>query len=171
MMTNGSSACEDRDKARKIALERVSGYLVTMVNLYHDTMPKSTGRHHLAGRPAVLRDIAGNDPEAFLDQLIAGGYMLVGNPEEVSEQLTAYSAVGCDQLVFGLPQDLHHDEILEMHRDFSATRSSASTTPTRSTPPIATGRRPFPNTSRFSRPLADFVPPTVLPVTAALGQL
>ena len=40
--------------------------------------------------------------------------MLVGNPEEVSEQLEAYKSVGCDQLVFGLPQDLHHDEIIEL---------------------------------------------------------
>ena len=41
MMTNGVLCFEDRDKARRLALERVNGYLVTMVNLYHDTMPKS----------------------------------------------------------------------------------------------------------------------------------
>ena len=58
--------------------------------------------------------VAGGDPDALLDELIAGGYMMVGNPEEVSEQLEAYKTVGCDQLVFGLPQDLHHDEILEL---------------------------------------------------------
>ena len=41
MMTNGVICLEDRARAREIALERVNGYLVTMVNLYHDTMPKS----------------------------------------------------------------------------------------------------------------------------------
>ena len=57
---------------------------VTMVNLYHDTMPKSTDAITWPEAPIVLRDIAGNDPDAFLDELIKGGYMLVGNPEEVS---------------------------------------------------------------------------------------
>src|SRR4029078_8554827 len=42
------------------------------------------------------------------------GHMMVGNPDEVSEQLEAYKTVGCDQLVFGLPQDLHRDEIHEL---------------------------------------------------------
>ena len=41
MMTNGVLCFEDRKKARQMALERVNSYLVTMVNLYHDTMPKS----------------------------------------------------------------------------------------------------------------------------------
>ena len=40
--------------------------------------------------------------------------MMVGNPDEVSEQLEAYKSVGCDQLVFGIPQDLHRDEVLEL---------------------------------------------------------
>ena len=118
MMTNAVICFEDRDKARKIALDRVAGYLVTMVNLYHDTMPKSTDAITWPEAPIVLRDIAGNDPEAFLDELIAGGYMLVGNPEEVSEQLESYKSVGCDQLVFGMPQDLHKDEILELLETF-----------------------------------------------------
>ena len=115
MMTNGVLCFEDRDKARKLALERVDGYLVTMVNLYHDTMPKSPDAITWPSAPIVLEDlVAGGDPDALLDELIAGGYMMVGNPEEVSEQLEAYKTVGCDQLVFGLPQDLHHDEILEL---------------------------------------------------------
>ena len=80
MMTNAVICFEDRKKARKIALDRVAGYLVTMVNLYHDTMPKSTDAITWPEAPIVLRDIAGNDPDAFLDELIAGGYMLVRQP-------------------------------------------------------------------------------------------
>ncbi len=114
MMTNAVICFEDRDKARQVALDRVNGYLVTMVNLYHDTMPKSPDAITWPSPPIRLRDIAGPDPDAFLDELIKGGFMMVGNPEEVSEQLSAYSTVGCDQLVFGIPGDFYHDEVLEM---------------------------------------------------------
>lgn len=81
-----------------------------MVNLYHDTMPKSPD--------AVVWP---NPPEryelddALLDELIAAGYMLCGNPEEVAEQLVAYQDVGCDQLVFAVPDEgTTHEECLEM---------------------------------------------------------
>jgi hypothetical protein len=51
----------------------------------------------------------------MLDQIIEAGYMLCGNPEEVSEQLEAYQSVGCDQVVFGLPiEGMQHEEIKEM---------------------------------------------------------
>ena len=85
MMTNGVLCFEDREKARRLALERVNGYLVTMVNLYHDTMPKSPDAITWPSPPVVLKDlVAGGDPDALLDELIAGGHMMVGNPEEVS---------------------------------------------------------------------------------------
>ncbi len=168
MMTNAVICFEDRDKARKIALERVSGYLVTMVNLYHDTMPKSTDAITWPDAPLVLRDIAGNDPEAFLDQLIAGGYMLVGNPEEVSEQLKAYSSVGCDQLVFGMPQDLHKDEILELLETFGdQVIREHDPDPVHSTDYYRATA--VPKYGKFSEPLPDIEWPTVLPVTAAIG--
>ena len=40
--------------------------------------------------------------------------MLCGTPDEVAEQITKYESVGCDQLVFGLPSAMEHDEVLEM---------------------------------------------------------
>jgi hypothetical protein len=53
--------------------------------------------------------------DELLDMLIAEGYMLCGNPEEVAEQLVAYQSVGCDQLVFGTPDEgAEHDDIVEM---------------------------------------------------------
>jgi len=53
--------------------------------------------------------------DELLDQLIAGGYMLCGTPEEVCEQVVRYQEVGCDQVVFGLPgEGIEHEEILEM---------------------------------------------------------
>ena len=104
----------DREEARKIALRNGRGYLVTMVNLYHDTMPKSQDAITWPSAPLSLRDLSAGDEDALLDELIEGGYMLCGTPDEVSEQISRWGDVGMDQLVFGLPvEGLHHDEILE----------------------------------------------------------
>jgi hypothetical protein len=95
--------------------------------------------------------------------------MMVGNPEEVSQQLENYKQVGCDQLVFGLPQDLHHDEILELLELFgdkvipehdkdrlhSADRYRATAVP---------------KYDMFSKPLPDVDWPTALPVTATAAD-
>ena len=40
---------------------------------------------------------------------------LCGNPEEVCEQVVAYQDVGCDQLVFGVPDEGYtHEQTIEM---------------------------------------------------------
>ena len=69
-----------------------------MVNLYHDTMPKSPDAITWPQAP-----IAVPWTEELLDQLIEGGYMLCGTPDEVCEQVERYQSVGCDQVVFGCP--------------------------------------------------------------------
>ena len=110
MMTNAVICLEDRDRAREVAMSVGRGYLVTMVNMYHDTMPKSPD--------AVVWPDAPTDPgwtDEILDMVIEGGYMLCGTPEEVCEQVAAYQDVGCDQLVFGLPiEGMHQEEMEEM---------------------------------------------------------
>ena len=91
--------------------------------------------------------------------------MLVGNPEEVSEQLEAYKTVGCDQLVFGLPQDLQRDEILEILELFGD-KVIPEHDPDRvhSTDRYrATAKPKYPT---FNHPLPDVEWPTVVPVTA-----
>jgi alkanesulfonate monooxygenase SsuD/methylene tetrahydromethanopterin reductase-like flavin-dependent oxidoreductase (luciferase family) len=109
MMTNACICLKDRDRAREIAKKR-TGYRVTMVNMYHDTMPKSPDAVVWPNPP---RKVEWTDE--ILDLAIAGGYMLCGTPEEVCEQLEAYRAVGCDQVVFGVPDEGYtHDETLEM---------------------------------------------------------
>ena len=115
MMTNAVICFEDRKKARehrarpRRRLPRDDGEPVPR----HDA--EVARRHHLAQRADRLaRSGCGWRPDAMLDQMIEGGYMMFGTPDEVSEQLSAYSSVGCDQIVFGLPQDLHRDEILEL---------------------------------------------------------
>ncbi len=110
MMTNAVICLEDRDEARAMAKRNLRGYRVTMVNLYHDSMPQSPD--------AIVwphpRDRFELD-DAMLDFAIEGGYMLCGNPEEVCEQVQAYQDVGCDQLVFGTPDEgYNHDQVIEM---------------------------------------------------------
>ena len=110
MMTNAVICLKDRKRAREIAMTKGRGYLVTMVNLYHDTMPKSPDAIVWPDRP---RDVEWT--EEHLDKLIAEGHMLCGTPEEVCEQVVRYQDVGCDQVAFGLPgEGIHHEEILEM---------------------------------------------------------
>lgn len=110
MMTNACICLKDRDRARQVAMSAGRGYLVTMVNMYHDTMPKSPDAITWPNAPIQLPWT-----EELLDQLIEGGYLLCGTPEEVSEQVVRYQSVGCDQVVFGLPgEGMEHDEILEM---------------------------------------------------------
>ena len=43
----------------------------------------------------------------------SGGSLLCGSPEEICEQLQAYADTGVDQVTFGFPNDLEHDEALE----------------------------------------------------------
>ena len=113
MITNSVICCETREEARNIALRNGRGYLVTMVNLYHDTMPKSQDAITWPTSPLQLRDLAAGDPDALLDGLIEAGYMLIGTPDEVCEQITNWGNVGMDQLCFGLPiEGMHHEEIL-----------------------------------------------------------
>ena len=112
MMTNSVICLKDRERAREIAKAKGRGYLVTMVNLYHDTMPKSSDAIVWPNTP-ISASLDWTDE--LLDQLIEGGFMLCGNPEEVAHQLEAYQSVGCDQVVFGLPiEGMRHDEIEEM---------------------------------------------------------
>jgi alkanesulfonate monooxygenase SsuD/methylene tetrahydromethanopterin reductase-like flavin-dependent oxidoreductase (luciferase family) len=167
MMTNAVLCFEDREKARKLALERVSSYLVTMVNLYHDTMPKSPDAITWPAPPVVLKDLVGEgDPDELLDNLIAGGYMMVGNPEEVSEQLEAYKSVGCDQLVFGLPQDLHPDENLELLELFGD-KVIPEHDPDRTHSTDRYRAKAQPKYPMFNNPLPEADWPILVPVTAA----
>jgi alkanesulfonate monooxygenase SsuD/methylene tetrahydromethanopterin reductase-like flavin-dependent oxidoreductase (luciferase family) len=110
MMTNGVICLSNRERAREIAKTRGRGYLYSLVCLYHDTMPKPD---YAPVWPAPPLDPPATDEE--LDELIAAGWLLCGTPDEVAEQVDKYQTVGCDQVVFGLPNDgMPHDEVLEM---------------------------------------------------------
>jgi alkanesulfonate monooxygenase SsuD/methylene tetrahydromethanopterin reductase-like flavin-dependent oxidoreductase (luciferase family) len=167
MITNSVICFEDRDKARQMAFRKGRGYLVSMVNLYHDTMPKSMDGITWPDTPNNLKELAAGDDDALLDSLIEAGFMLIGNPDDVSEQISKWGDVGMDQLVFGLPiEGLHHDEVLEVLELFGDkvipefdTDRKHSTDYYRETA--------VPKYSRFSKPLPEGVKwPTVIPESA-----
>ncbi|MEI2699013.1 MAG: LLM class flavin-dependent oxidoreductase [Microthrixaceae bacterium] len=109
MMTNAVVCVADSKRAREIAMSSGRGYLNTMVNLYHSTMPKQKNAVIWPDSPPSI------DSDATLDFLIEKGYLLCGNPDEVNEQIAKYQDVGCDQLVFGLPNEgFEHEEVFEM---------------------------------------------------------
>jgi alkanesulfonate monooxygenase SsuD/methylene tetrahydromethanopterin reductase-like flavin-dependent oxidoreductase (luciferase family) len=106
MLTNAVLCFEDRDRAREIATRPNRGYLYSLVCLYHDTIPKPDWAP-VWPEPPIRLDAA------MVDGAIAGGALLCGNPEEIIEQLKAYEQTGVDQVAFGVPNDLSHDEALE----------------------------------------------------------
>ncbi len=115
MITNSVICMEDRKKAREVMLRKGRGYLVSLVNLYHDTMPKSEDAITWPDSPLYLPDISGGDDDALIDGLIEAGYTLCGTPDEVAEQISRWGEVGMDQLCFGLPiEGLYHDEVFEV---------------------------------------------------------
>jgi alkanesulfonate monooxygenase SsuD/methylene tetrahydromethanopterin reductase-like flavin-dependent oxidoreductase (luciferase family) len=111
MITNGLVCLEDGRKAREVATQMGISYLQSLVFYYHDTFPK------VEGVPVWPDEF----PEPTLEDIefrIAEGYLLCGDPDEVLEQVRRYEAVGCDQLVFGMPIDMPLEHASETIRLF-----------------------------------------------------
>jgi alkanesulfonate monooxygenase SsuD/methylene tetrahydromethanopterin reductase-like flavin-dependent oxidoreductase (luciferase family) len=94
---------EDRQAARRVAIGMGSGYHTSLVFRYLDTFPRPAG---IPAWPALIPEPT---PEQ-LDERIASGNRLVGDPDEVARGVQMYADVGCDQLIFGVlastqPQD------------------------------------------------------------------
>lgn len=161
MMTNAVICLEDRDEARRIAMGQGRGYQYTMVSLYHDTMPKKEGAFVWPKHPPAIPN------EDILDQVIAAGMMLCGNPDEVAEQAERYQTVGCDQLVFGLPADgVAHEQALEIIELFgSKVIPNFDTDPVHSTTRMR--ETAVPKYPMFNNPPTDLVP-EVLPEHARI---
>lgn len=111
MLTNAVLCFEDGERARDIATRPNRGYLYSLVCLYHDTFPKPAGAPVWPEPPIQIK-------RDMVDHLIDGGLLLCGRPEEVAEQLKAYEETGVDQVVFGVPNDLSHEEALEVIETF-----------------------------------------------------
>jgi alkanesulfonate monooxygenase SsuD/methylene tetrahydromethanopterin reductase-like flavin-dependent oxidoreductase (luciferase family) len=111
MLTNAVLCFEDGERARDIATRPNRGYLYSLVCLYHDTFPKPAGAPVWPEPPIQIK-------RDMVDHLIDGGLLLCGRPDEVAEQLKAYEETGVDQVVFGVPNDLSHEEALEVIETF-----------------------------------------------------
>jgi alkanesulfonate monooxygenase SsuD/methylene tetrahydromethanopterin reductase-like flavin-dependent oxidoreductase (luciferase family) len=111
MITNGLVCLEDGREAREAACNMQISYLQSLVFLYHDTFPVPEG---FTAWPNVM-------PEPTLDDIegrIEAGFLLCGDPDEVTEQVRRYQAVGCDQVAFGLPVGLPQPLAIETLRLF-----------------------------------------------------
>lgn len=86
---------EDRRRAREVALTMGTGYHTSLVFRYLDTFPRP------AAVPPWPRLIPEPTP-AQLDERIASGQRIVGDPEECGRGVQMYADVGCDQLIFGV---------------------------------------------------------------------
>jgi alkanesulfonate monooxygenase SsuD/methylene tetrahydromethanopterin reductase-like flavin-dependent oxidoreductase (luciferase family) len=171
MITNSVICCETREEARQIALRNGRGYLVTMVNMYHDSMPKSQDAITWPSAPLSLKDLSGGDDDALLDAIIDGGNMLCGTPDEVAEQIARWGEVGMDQLVFGMPvEGMHREEVLQCLELFGD-KVIPQFDPDRTHSTDRYRATAKPKYARFNPPLPDGVEwPTVIP-ESALVQL
>ncbi|MHB8671476.1 MAG: LLM class flavin-dependent oxidoreductase [Acidimicrobiales bacterium] len=106
MITNGLVCLADGARARSAAASMGVSYLQSLVFAYHDTFPTPPGI------PRWPEPFPEPTPEE-VEWRIAEGYVLCGDPAEVVDQVRRYQAVGCDQLVFGLPINLPWDLALE----------------------------------------------------------
>lgn len=162
MMTNAVVCVANRERARQIAMSAGRGYLNTMVNMYHTTMPPQKNAVMWPNPPHGIPD------EKTLDMLIEAGYLLCGNPDDVNEQITKYQEVGCDQLVFGIPNEgFEHEEVLEMIELFGAkVIPNFDKDPEHSTTRYrATAERKYPD---FANPLPEGLDVQVIPTNAIL---
>jgi alkanesulfonate monooxygenase SsuD/methylene tetrahydromethanopterin reductase-like flavin-dependent oxidoreductase (luciferase family) len=106
---------EDRRKARAVAMRMGSSYHTSLVFRYLDTFPRPPG---IPPWPQLLPEPT---PEV-LEERIASGNRIVGDPEECARGVQMYADIGCDQLIFGLlastqPQEvaLHTIELFGAH--------------------------------------------------------
>jgi alkanesulfonate monooxygenase SsuD/methylene tetrahydromethanopterin reductase-like flavin-dependent oxidoreductase (luciferase family) len=106
MLTNAVLCFETEKKAREIAMRADRGYLYSLVCLYHDTFPVPKGAPVWPQKPIQLN-------EQMVQGAIDAGLILCGTPEQVCEQLASYETTGVDQVSFGFPNDLAHEEALE----------------------------------------------------------
>ncbi|HTO00729.1 MAG TPA: hypothetical protein VL068_08640, partial [Microthrixaceae bacterium] len=162
MMTNAVVCVSDRNRAREIALSQGRGYMNTLVNMYHDTMPPQKNAVYWPNAPHQIPS------EEVLDSLIEAGYLLCGNPEEVNEQILKYQDVGCDQLVFGIPTEgFEHEEVFEMLEVFGK-----NVIPNYDKDPVHSTTRYRESAVRkypdFANPLPEGLDVTVLPTSALL---
>jgi alkanesulfonate monooxygenase SsuD/methylene tetrahydromethanopterin reductase-like flavin-dependent oxidoreductase (luciferase family) len=95
---------EDRKIARKVAVEMGTGYHTSLVFRYLDTFPRP------AGVPAWPTLIPEPTP-AQMEERIATGQRIVGDPDECAAAVQKFVDVGCDQIIFGILASTQPQEV------------------------------------------------------------
>jgi alkanesulfonate monooxygenase SsuD/methylene tetrahydromethanopterin reductase-like flavin-dependent oxidoreductase (luciferase family) len=86
---------DDGQEARRVALDMGSGYHTSLVFRYLDTFPRP------AGVPEWPQLIPDPTPEQ-LEERIASGQRIVGDPDDCAKAVQKFVDVGCDQIIFGV---------------------------------------------------------------------
>jgi alkanesulfonate monooxygenase SsuD/methylene tetrahydromethanopterin reductase-like flavin-dependent oxidoreductase (luciferase family) len=86
---------EDRARAREVALRMGGSYHTSLVFRYLDTFPRPAG---VPQWPALIPEPT---PEQ-LEERIASGQRIVGDPDECAAAVQKYVDIGCDQIIFGI---------------------------------------------------------------------
>ncbi len=95
---------EDRKKARQVAMSMGSGYHTSLVFRYLDTFPRPAG---VPPWPQLIPE----PNAAQLEERIASGQRIVGDPDECAKAVQQYADVGCDQIIFGILASSQPQEI------------------------------------------------------------
>jgi alkanesulfonate monooxygenase SsuD/methylene tetrahydromethanopterin reductase-like flavin-dependent oxidoreductase (luciferase family) len=86
---------EDGKEARRVAMEMGSGYHTSLVFRYLDTFPRPAG---VPAWPALIPE----PTAAQLEERIASGGRICGDPDECARGVQKYVDIGCDQIIFGV---------------------------------------------------------------------
>ena len=86
---------EDGRKARAVAQAMGTSYYTSLVFRYLDTFPRPAG---VPPWPQLIPE----PTAAQLDERIASGQRIVGDPDECAGGVQRYADVGCDQLIFSV---------------------------------------------------------------------
>jgi alkanesulfonate monooxygenase SsuD/methylene tetrahydromethanopterin reductase-like flavin-dependent oxidoreductase (luciferase family) len=105
MVTSTAICAETHDKAVDIAVSGGLNYLQSLVFRYHDTFPRPEG---IPEWPEVLPEYN----REIIELLIAEELMICGDPDEVLQQCKRWEQAGADQLSFGLPIGISHEDTL-----------------------------------------------------------
>lgn len=93
IVANGFNAiAEDREQARREFLAGGNNYQMSQVFRYHDTFPRPEG---FPEWPDVMPDLT----EEMLDAFIGLGAAVVGDPDDVVDQIKRWESTGADQFL------------------------------------------------------------------------
>ena len=95
---------EDGKAARDVALRMGTSYHTSLVFRYLDTFPRPAG---VPPWPQLIPE----PTAAQLEERIASGQRVVGDPDECARAVQLYADIGCDQLIFGVLASTQPQEV------------------------------------------------------------